>query len=85
MIDIVILVKVDEMYNILNSVLATVWCNSHINVSFVETSLNKWVHFQHVLASRELQQIAYVICKINGWKIPEHIVADVYSFMLLYL
>ena len=35
---ILILVKVDEMYNILKSVLATVQRNSHINVSFVDAS-----------------------------------------------
>ena len=27
----------------------------------------------------------HVICKINGWKVPEHIVTDVYSFVLLCL
>ena len=34
---------------------------SHINLSLIETSLNKWMHFQHVLASRELQQTAYML------------------------
>ena len=58
---IVILMKVDEMYNILKSVLATVYRNSHIKALLVETSLNKWMHFQHVLASWELQQIAYML------------------------
>ena len=37
----VILVKVNEMYNILKNALATVWRNRHVNVSFVEASLNK--------------------------------------------
>ena len=37
----VLLVKVNEMDNIFKSALATVWRNSHINVSFVEASLNK--------------------------------------------
>ena len=27
----------------------------------------------------------HTICKINGWKIPEHIVTDVYIFILLCL
>ena len=42
---IVILVKVDEMYNILKTVLATVLRNSHINVSFVKTCLNMLMDF----------------------------------------
>ena len=53
--------------------------------SFVETNLNKWMHFQHVLTLRVAANHRHVICKINGWKIPEHFFTDVYIFTSLYL
>ena len=37
------------------------------------------------MASRVAANHRPVIWKINDWKIPEHIVTDVYIFMLLYL
>ena len=50
---VVILVKKDEMCNILKTVLATAWGNSHINVSSKQV-LSKWMHFEYVLNSWEL-------------------------------
>ena len=47
---VVILVKVDEMYNNLKSVLATLYRNSHVNVLSKQV-LSKWMDFQHVLTS----------------------------------
>ena len=78
---IVLLVKVHEMYNILKSVLATVLRNSHINVSSKQ-ALSKWMHSQQILTLWELQQITDML---YVRKVPEHIVTDVYIFMLLNL
>ena len=78
---IVLLVKVDEMYNIFKSVLATVLRNSHINVSSKQ-ALSKWMHSQHILTLWELQQITDML---YVRKVPEHIVTDVCIFMLLNL
>ena len=78
---IVLLVKVDQMYNILKSVLATVLRNSHINVSSKQ-ALSKWMHSQQILTLWELQQITDML---YVRKVPEHIVTDVYIFMLLNL
>ena len=82
---VVLLVKVDEMYNILKSVPATVQRNSDINVSSKQV-LSKWMHFQHVLTWWVLKQntgMSYLREIVD--KIPEHIVTDVYIFLLLYL
>ena len=45
---VVVLAKVDEMYNILKIMLATGWRNSHIKVSSKQV-LSKRMHFQNVL------------------------------------
>ena len=69
---VVILAKVDEMYKNLKSGLAfrrkEIW--------------SKWMHFQHVLTSWDLQQITGMLYLREIAEIPEHIVTDVYICML---
>ena len=76
-----ILGKADKMCNILKILLAAgYWSRYEARTFKLVNAFSTCFVFVRVAANHRR-----IICNRNRWRIPEHIVTDVYVFILLYL